>query len=229
MANLSLKVVLLAPAERNVFRDDERVAVSLRWSEEGFLGGRAPYKHYTPPGRGNWFKSCQLRGSSPMAIIDSLVTEFVNEAQTTRKHLARLPNDKLDWRPHEKSFTAGGLASHITDLISFAEWICNEDELDFNPAANKPYLATSVSDLLKTFDENVGKATEALKGVADETVMKPWRFKVMGKQLFERPRKLVLRDFVLNHQIHHRGQFSVYLRLLDVPVPSTYGPTADEP
>jgi uncharacterized damage-inducible protein DinB len=164
-----------------------------------------------------------------MAIIDSLITEFVHEAQTTRKHLARLPEDKLNWRPHDKSFTAGGLASHITDLISFAEWICNTDEFDFNPAVNKPYQASSVPDLLKTFDDNVNKGTQALQGVADVAVMNPWRFKVMGRQLFERPKLLVLRDFTLSHQIHHRGQFSVYLRLLDVPVPSTYGPTADEP
>lgn len=164
-----------------------------------------------------------------MNLIDPLAREFEYEAQTTRKHLERLPNDKLDWRPHAKSFTAGGLASHITDLISFAELICNTDELDFNPTVNQPYQATSVEDLLKTFDENVARGLHALQGVADEMTMKTWRFKVMGRQLFERPRILVLRDFTLSHQIHHRGQFSVYLRLLDVPVPSTYGPTADEP
>jgi uncharacterized damage-inducible protein DinB len=165
----------------------------------------------------------------PMNLIDPLITEFAHEARTTRKHLERLPNDKLDWRPHEKSFTVGGLASHITDLISFAELISNTDEFDFDPAVNKPYQATSVEDLLKTFDANVARGLQALRGVADEATMKTWRFKVMGRQLFERPRILVLRDFTLNHQIHHRGQFSVYLRLLNVPVPSTYGPTADEP
>jgi len=164
-----------------------------------------------------------------MKVMDSLITEFGNEAQTTRKHLARLPNDKFDWRPHSKSFTAGGLASHITDLISFAELICNTEEFDFNPAVYKPYQATSVEDLVKTFDANVARGLQALQGAPDETIMNTWRFKVMGRQLFERPKILVLRDFTLSHQIHHRGQFSVYLRLLDVPVPSTYGPTADEP
>ena len=106
--------------------------------------------------------------------------------------------------------------------------ILNTDEFDFNPVVNQPYRAASVEDLLKVFDENVRKGTAALEGVADETIMGSWRFSVMGRQLFERPRTLVFRDFTLSHQIHHRGQFSVYLRLLDVPVPSTYGPTADE-
>jgi uncharacterized damage-inducible protein DinB len=164
-----------------------------------------------------------------MTMIDSLITEFEHEAQTTRKHLGRLPNDKLDWRPHEKSYTAGALASHITELLSFADLIFNMDEVDFDPAIHKPYQARSVDDLLKTFDDNVAKARQALAGVADANLMQPWRFKVMGRLLFERPKAAAFRDFTLSHQIHHRGQFSVYLRLLNVPVPSTYGPTADEP
>jgi uncharacterized damage-inducible protein DinB len=163
-----------------------------------------------------------------MKQIDSLITEFENEARTTRRHLERLPNDKLDWRPHPKSFTAGGLASHITDLLYFAVLISTTDEFDFDPTVYRPFQATSVEDLLKTFDDNVRNGRQALEGVVDEKLSETWRFKVMGRQLFERPRALVFRDFTLSHQIHHRGQFSVYLRLLDVPVPSTYGPTADE-
>ncbi len=90
-----------------------------------------------------------------MTIIDSLIREFKNEAQTTRKHLERLPSDKLDWRPHEKSFTAGGLASHIVECVSWADSIFNLDELDVDLAAYKPYQATSAADLLKTFDDKV--------------------------------------------------------------------------
>jgi len=163
-----------------------------------------------------------------MKMKDSLIAEFERESQTTRRHLERLPDDKLDWRPHEKSFTAGGLASHIAELISWADSILNLDELDIDPATYKPYQASSVADLLKTFDDNVGACRQVLAGAADATLEQSWRFKMMGRLLFERPKAEVFRDFILSHVIHHRGQFSVYLRLLNVPVPSTYGPTADE-
>jgi len=161
-----------------------------------------------------------------MKMTDSLAKEFEHEAQTTRKHLERLPGDKLAWRPHEKSFTAAALASHIVDCVGWAESIFSQDEFDFNPATYRPYLAASVADLLKAFDEKVAKGKQALAGTADASLPQPWRFKIMGKVRFERPRAEVFRDFTLSHLIHHRGQFSVYLRLLDVPVPGSYGPTA---
>lgn len=163
-----------------------------------------------------------------MKMKDSLIAEFEREAQTTRRHLERLPNDKLDWRPHEKSYTVSALASHIVECVSWADSIFNLDELDIDPATYKPYQATSASDLLKTFDDNVGACKQVLAGVADATLEQPWRFKMAGQLLFERPKAEVFRDFILSHIIHHRGQYSVYLRLLDVPVPGSYGPTADE-
>jgi len=163
-----------------------------------------------------------------MKLSDSLITEFDHEAQTTRKHLERLPEDKLEWRPHQKSFTAAGLASHITEMISWIDAILNLDEIDFDPATYKPYIATSLADLLKTFDDNVAKSKKALAGATEDTLKQPWRLKIMGRVQFEKPKAAVLREFVLSHIIHHRGQFSVYLRLLDVPVPATYGPSADE-
>ncbi len=163
-----------------------------------------------------------------MNLKDSLIAEFEREAQTTRKHLERLPDDKLDWRPHEKSFTAGGLAAHIVESISWADSICNLDELDIDPATYKPYEATSVAELLKTFDDNVAKSKQVLAGVSEATLEQPWRFKMAGQLYFERPKADVFRDFILSHIIHHRGQFSVYLRLLNVPVPGSYGPSADE-
>ena len=163
-----------------------------------------------------------------MKLIDSLIREFDHEAQTTRKHLERLPEDKLDWRPHEKSFTAGGLAAHITEMVSWTDAILNQDELDFDPASYKPYRATSVADLLKTFDDNVAKGKQALAGATDESLRQPWSFKIMGRVRFEKCKADVFRDFALSHVIHHRGQFSVYLRLLNVPVPGSYGPSADE-
>jgi len=163
-----------------------------------------------------------------MTIIDSLIREFKNEAQTTRKHLERLPSDKLDWRPHEKSFTAGGLASHIVECVSWADSIFNLDELDVDLATYKPYQATSAADLLKTFDDKVASCKQVLEGVDEETMMQPWRLKMMGQLMLEKPRADVFRDFTLSHLIHHRGQFSLYLRLLNVPVPGSYGPSADE-
>jgi uncharacterized damage-inducible protein DinB len=163
-----------------------------------------------------------------MKIIDSLRTEFEHEAQTARKHLERLPGDKLGWRPHEKSFTAGGLASHIVDCIHWAEAIFTLDELDFDPATYKPCRASSVADLLSSFDDRVAAGNRALAGAADADLMQPWRFKIMGRVRFEKPRMVVFRDFTLSHLIHHRGQLSVYLRLLNLPVPGSYGPTADE-
>lgn len=163
-----------------------------------------------------------------MKLIDSLITEFEHEAQTTRKHLERLPNDKLDWRPHEKSFTAGALASHITECLGWTDAIFNQNELDFDPSTYKPYVATSVADLLQTFDDNVAKGKQALSSATEECLDQLWSFKIMGRVRFERPRAAVFRDFALSHAIHHRGQVSVYLRLLNIPVPGSYGPSADE-
>jgi uncharacterized damage-inducible protein DinB len=163
-----------------------------------------------------------------MKVIDSLIMEFEHEAQTTRKHLERLPDDKLDWRPHEKSFTAGGLASHIVELVQLGESVLKREELDIDPTAYKPYQTVSVADLLKTFDDNVASCKKAFEGVNEESAMQIWRFKVRGRVRFEKSRAAVFRDFTLSHMIHHRGQFSVYLRLLNVPVPGSYGPTADE-
>jgi uncharacterized damage-inducible protein DinB len=163
-----------------------------------------------------------------MKMVESLMLEFEHEARTTRMHLERLPNDKLDWRPHEKSFTAGALAAHIIECVRWGDSIFNLDEFDIDPTVYKPYQATSVADLLKTFDDNLANCKQALAGVTDTALMQTWRFKVMGRLRFERPRASVFRDFTLSHLIHHRGQFSLYLRLLNVPVPGSYGPTADE-
>jgi uncharacterized damage-inducible protein DinB len=161
-------------------------------------------------------------------MIDFLIEEFEHEAATTRKHLERLPNDKLDWRPHQKSFSAAGLASHIVDCISWTESIFDLDEFDFDPATYKPYQANSTDDLLRTFDEKIKIGKQVLAGANDASLRQPWPLKIKGKVWFKKPRASVFRDFVLSHIIHHRGQFSVYLRLLDIPVPGSYGPSADE-
>lgn len=163
-----------------------------------------------------------------MNTIKSLIEEFDHEAQTTRKHLERLPNDKFEWRPHQKSFSAAGLASHIVECIGWADSIFKLEEFDFDPATYRPYQATSSEDLLKTLDEKVKICQQVLANADEAALIQPWSLKIMGKVLFEKPRAAVFRDFVLSHTIHHRGQFSVYLRLLDVLVPGSYGPSADE-
>jgi uncharacterized damage-inducible protein DinB len=163
-----------------------------------------------------------------MTMIDSLSAEFQHEAQTTRKHLERLSDDTFAWRPHEKSFTTGELASHIVDCIRWAEPIFNSAELDIDPATFKEFQASSVADLLTNFDEATAKCAAILSGVDEDALMQSWQLKVKGRSLFEKPRAAVLRDFILSHLIHHRGQLSVYLRLLNIPVPGSYGPSADE-
>lgn len=163
-----------------------------------------------------------------MKQIDSLMREFEHEAQTTRKHLERLPDDKLAWSPHQKSFTAAALASHIVECVGWTVPIFNESEINFDPATYKPYIATSTADLLKTLDDHVANGRKALASATEERLQDPWSLKIMGRTQFERPRADVFRDFALSHVIHHRGQFSVYLRLLDIPVPGSYGPSADE-
>lgn len=163
-----------------------------------------------------------------MSNPNSLHKEFEREAKTTRKHLERLPTDKFGWKPHQKSYTAGELASHIVDCVRWADSIVNLDEVDIDPATYKAFSASSVEELLQSFDADVAVCKQLLESADDEAFARPWKLKLQGRLMFERQRGEVVRDFLLSHLIHHRGQLSVYLRLLDVPVPATYGPSADE-
>jgi uncharacterized damage-inducible protein DinB len=163
-----------------------------------------------------------------MKVIDWLATQFDQETKTTRRHLERLPDDKLDWRPHEKSSTARDLASHIVECVNWTPEVFTKNELNFDSATYKPYQANSTAELMEAFEKGVADGKRVLEGIDDEAAMLPWSFKVNGQTLFERPRMDVFRDFTMSHLIHHRGQFTVYLRLLNVPVPGSYGPTADE-
>jgi uncharacterized damage-inducible protein DinB len=163
-----------------------------------------------------------------MTTTISLLAEFEHEASTTRKHLARLPDDRLDWQPHQKSFTARALASHIVECVGWAQAIFSADEFDFDPAVYRPFRADTVAALLSEFDRKVEEGRRALAAAGAAAIDAPWRMKIRGRVRFERAKGDALRDFTLSHVIHHRGQLSVYLRLLDVPVPGSYGPTADE-
>lgn len=163
-----------------------------------------------------------------MNLTEQILTEIRQEAATTRKMLERVPQESFAWQPHEKSMTLGRLAAHVAGL--YGTWLktaLSQDEFDL--VNSLPLKADSVSDILKAFDQNVADAIELLQNQADERLFTTWRLKRGGQLLFEMPRWAVLRSMVINHIIHHRGQLSVYLRLLNVPLPSVYGPTADEP
>ncbi|MFN0123907.1 MAG: DinB family protein [Blastocatellia bacterium] len=163
-----------------------------------------------------------------MKRIDALKNEFARETETTRRQIARLPDDQLNWRPHEKSFTAGALAAHLVDCLRWTEAIFSHAELNLDPATYQPFHAASTTELLRGFDDAIARGQQALDALTDAALEQSWQFKINGKVRFARERDEVFRDFALSHLIHHRGQLSVYLRLLGVAVPGSYGPTADE-
>ena len=170
-----------------------------------------------------------LKSTSEVKLsAETLRAEFEGEARTTRRYLERVPEDEFEWRPHRKSFTLKELASHIVECVRWTDAIFSGDEFNVDPATFRPFLAASVAELLDAFDANVAKGMHAMTAAGDSSLALPWRMKIKGAVRFERPKVMVFRDFTLSHLIHHRGQMSVYLRLLDVPVPGAYGPTADE-
>jgi uncharacterized damage-inducible protein DinB len=166
-----------------------------------------------------------------MAIRDALLPEFDTEMASTRKMLERVPESKVDYKPHAKSGSLGWLAWHVADLPHWVVETIHKDELDFAPpgAPRQPApTMESREQLLSTFDTKVANARAAIAGASDEHLAKPWTLKFGGNTIFSMPRADVLRSFVMNHLIHHRAQLGVYLRMNDVPVPGMYGPSADE-
>jgi len=166
-----------------------------------------------------------------MALNHALLPEFDSEMANTRKTLERVPEDKFGWKPHEKSTTMGNLAVHLAQLPSLGERALANDSLDVNPPDGPGYTPPQVNtreELLALFDKNVAAARAAIAGASDEHLLRSWSLLNGGKVMFTLPKAAVLRSFLLNHSIHHRAQLGVYLRLNDVPVPSIYGPSADE-
>lgn len=166
-----------------------------------------------------------------MSLSEMLLPEFEHEMASTRRTLERVPEDKFDWKPHEKSMPLGGLATHLANIPSWVGHTIEKDALDVAPPGEPPLRmqpATSRAEVLQQFDQNVAAARAALAGASDEELLKPWTLLSGGKTVLSMPRVAVLRGFVLNHNIHHRAQLGVYLRLNDVPVPAIYGPSADE-
>ncbi len=166
-----------------------------------------------------------------MAIRDAFLPEFEHEMSTTRKTLERVPEDKVDWKPHNSSMAMGRLAGHIAEMAGFVGATFQGDSFDFAPPGGQPTQPTvmkSRQQLLDIFDKNVASARAAISKASDEELYKTWTLMNGGKTFFAMPRIQVLRSMILNHIIHHRGQLSVYLRMNQVPVPSIYGPSGDE-
>lgn len=164
-------------------------------------------------------------------LIQAMLGEFDNEMQTTRRVLERVPEDKFDWKPHSRSMSMGMLASHVAELIGWCVPTLQQSELDMNPPGGPTYQPTihaTPEALLKAFDANVAAARGVLAATPDARLGENWTLKNAGKAVMTLPKGAVLRAFVFNHVVHHRGQLSVYLRMNDVPVPSIYGPSADE-
>jgi uncharacterized damage-inducible protein DinB len=165
-----------------------------------------------------------------MNLTQSLLQELEMEMPGTRKTLERVP-EKLDWTPHPKSMSMGRLAQHLAEIPDWAVKSIELDELDLAPPGSPPHQPPKVgtkSEILAAFEKNLGAARDSLSRTNDEHLMKPWSLKMGGKTILTMPRIAVLRNFVLNHNVHHRAQLGVYLRLNNIPVPSIYGPSADE-
>ena len=166
-----------------------------------------------------------------MALSQALLPEFEHEMAVLRRVVERIPADRLDFRPHPKSFSLGDLANHLVTIPGWTVSTLTETELDFGlpeAQARQPKPSTTTEGLLHTLDAQVEAALAALSKTSDEAFRVTWTLKNKGEVLFSMPRIAVYRGFVMNHLIHHRAQVAVYLRLLEVPVPAIYGPSADE-
>lgn len=163
-----------------------------------------------------------------MSKNTALIAEIKQEAISTRKMLERIPMDKYNWKPHEKSMTLGRLTQHVVDIINWVAVTAAQDELNFADGYERPKDAETNEELLGTFNANIEKAIKALEGTDDDKMRQNWTLRNGDHVIFTMPRTVVFRSFCLNHFIHHRAQLSVYLRLLNVPLPNIYGPSADE-
>jgi uncharacterized damage-inducible protein DinB len=166
-----------------------------------------------------------------MTIAESVLPEFDQEMASTRKVLERVPPAHADWKPHPKSFSMGDLAAHLANLPTWGVMTMDRTALDLNPPGGegfKPSQYQGQAANLKTFDDNVTALRAALANASDADYMVGWSLLNGGKTVMTLPRVVCIRGFVLNHVIHHRGQMTVYLRMKDIPLPSIYGPSADE-
>lgn len=166
-----------------------------------------------------------------MSMAKTILAEFDAESATTRRLLEAVNDEVFGWRAHEKSYSIGQVASHLANLLTWAPMTLQTEHFDVSPqdgeAAKQPEAKTA-AEALSMFDTNLAVARAAIETASDEALATPWTLQASGKTLFTMPRAEVLRSFIVRHTVHHRAQLGVYLRLQDVPLPPTYGPTADE-
>lgn len=163
-----------------------------------------------------------------MKMIDALLTELEQEAETTRRVLERIPEKHLSWRPHPKSMSLGQLAGHVAGIPGRMANLARGEGFDVAGANFEAPEAKDAAELVPALEDGLASARELLLGLDDEAAAAPWTMKHGERTVFSIPRVAMIRTMMLNHWYHHRGQLAVYLRLLDVPVPATYGRSADE-
>ena len=156
-----------------------------------------------------------------------VIPEFDREFAETRRSLERIPEDKFDWKPHEKSFTLHQLAAHVAEIARWVPVTLNMDEFDIDAPYDRVVPETK-EEILAHFDEGVAEGRSLIEAATSDQLMSTWSMKKGGEVTMSMPKGVVLRSFILNHNVHHRAQLGVYLRMLDVPVPGHYGPSADE-
>jgi uncharacterized damage-inducible protein DinB len=161
-----------------------------------------------------------------MRIVDSILMELDQEAQTTKRVFDRIPNDKLSWKPHPKSYSLGQLGLHIAATPGNVALLAAQDNVEA-PTFSQPE-AKNRQEIMETYSKSLQSAKDTLNEMDDARLMAPWTLTKDGKVLMSIPRIGFIRSVLMNHLYHHRGQLSVYLRILEVPVPSIYGPSADE-
>jgi len=162
-----------------------------------------------------------------MSIAKEFAKELNQQAANTKKVLERIPQDKLTWKPHEKSTAIGRLGMHIAELPNTIVRTIETESFDYAAAPFKPVFPNTTAEIMETFEKSLSKATELLEKTSDDQLQAIWKALRAGQLVWEMPKGAVIRN-TLNHIIHHRGQLTVFLRLLDVPIPNTFGPTADE-
>jgi uncharacterized damage-inducible protein DinB len=164
-----------------------------------------------------------------MPLIDALLPEFDREMGLTRRALERVPDGQFDWKPHPTAATLGRLAEHLTEMPQWATITMTQSGIEMTTAKPADYVRPATrAAVLAQFDKHLKEGRGNVAGKSDGEFNAPWTLKSGGKEVFTMPKIAVMRNFVLNHMIHHRGQMMVYLRMLGVPVPSIYGPSADE-
>lgn len=161
-----------------------------------------------------------------MSLTQDLIREIEHEAQNTRKMLALVPKEKFDWKPHEKSMSLKSLSKHIADLAGMAGAAAGLDELDLASGEKKEFNSTE--DLVKHFESGTENTISTLKSIQDEDLKKDWTLRYGEHVIMTAPKAQAIRKMGLNHMYHHRAQLGVYLRMLNIPIPGMYGPSADE-